>query len=170
MLKYSQALLIGGLLCGFAGFAGCATPPPPELPAAPPAVSPAPTGSPDFASGAVEVLSGVVTKNTEAKAAKVADLKTAAGTITIDCSVKLPDDPTDNPELCRSFQMAMVDEAGNESAHFRFGNDARYRFSAKNGKKYRIKPLIGKNWEFTVEPNRDLAIGERAHVRFRQKE
>jgi hypothetical protein len=66
--------------------------------------------------------------------------------------------------------MAMVDETGSEAARFRFGIDARYRFNAKAGKKYRVRPLIGKNWEFSVEPNRDLVLGERARIQLRQKE
>jgi hypothetical protein len=107
----------------------------------------------------------------EAKtAAKASEKKVAAGTITIDCAVKLPDDPTDNPELCRSFQMEVVDETGAETTRFRFGPDARYRFTAKVGKKYRIRPVIGKNWAFSIEPDRDLTVGERARVQLRQKE
>jgi hypothetical protein len=120
--------------------------------------------------GAGAVVAATVEKVRGDHAAKDREVRSAAGSITIDCSVKLPDDPTENPELCRSFQMSVVDEAGNDAARFRFGNDARYRFAAKPGKKYRVKPIIGKNWEFSVEPDHDLTMGERAKVQLRQKE
>ena len=169
MLKCLQALAVAALLVGISGCAASAAKP--EQPAAPKEATPTAV-SPAFTSdeapvAAVGAAVDVVRGN---RAAKAAEARAITGSITIDCSVKLPDDPTDNPELCRSFQMAVVDETGAEAARFRFGNDARFRFAGKQGKHYRIKPLIGKNWEFTIEPDRDLSVGERARVQLRQKE
>jgi hypothetical protein len=120
--------------------------------------------------GADSAVGATVETFRESKKKQAAESKISAGSITIDCAVKLPDDPTDNPELCRSFQMELVDEKGDEAARFRFGIDARYRFPAKAGKKYRVRPLVGKNWEFSVEPDRELTVGERARVQLRQKQ
>ena len=158
------------------GAIGCATPTPapaPErVPGAPATPSPVSVGerSGNVALGATTAAVEAVDSVRTAKKKEAVETKAAQGMITIDCSVKLPDDPTDNPELCRSFQMELVDETGAEMARFRFGIDARYRFPAKPGKHYRIRPILGKNWEFSVEPNRDLTVGERARIQLRQKE
>ncbi len=154
---------------------GCAAPTPkPDLPAAPveagAGVGISGSDGSTVGAAAVAIVGTVSEKARVDHSTHEREAKTVAGSITIDCTVKLPDDPTDNPELCRSFQMEVVDEAGTESARFRFGSDARYRFAAKPGKKYRVKPLIGKNWEFTIEPDHDLTMGERAKVQLRQKE
>lgn len=170
------ALLSAGVL--LAGLSACATASNQEpAPGAPPASVPTPIGvtnTNDPVLGAVTAASTAVAvgmdTTQEERNRRERESRSNVGTITIDCSVKLPDDPTDNPELCRSFQMEIVDESGAEAARFRFGTDARYRFSGKLGKRYRVRPLIGKNWEFSIEPNRDLAVGERAKIQLRQKQ
>ncbi len=167
--RFRSAASIGLLLTGV----GCALPaPPPEnqVPGAPASANAPSAGVGDPVYATAAIATEVVRTQSDAKTARATEARASAGSIVIDCSVKLPDDPTDNPELCRSFQMEVVDEAGAEAARFRFGNDARYRFFGKMGKRYRVKPIIGKNWEFTVEPNRELTIGERARVQLRQKE
>lgn len=164
------------LVLFFSFSVGCATPSPapdaPETPMASPAHPGGAVLSTSDIPGAAtsEPVRAVVEKVAGDREKKAKQTKLAASTITIHCIVKLPDDPTDNPELCRSFQLVLVDEAGNESPRFRFGGDARYRFAGKAGKKYRIKPVIGKNWEYTVDPDRELVIGERANVQLKQKE
>jgi hypothetical protein len=177
MLYRFQAGISAALLVGLvAGLMGCASPAQDPQAAVIPAETAASfsgmSGNDAAAVGAgtAAVVTSVVEKVHGERSAKDREVRSAAGSITIDCSVKLPDDPTENPELCRSFQMSVVDEAGNDAARFRFGNDARYRFAAKPGKKYRVKPIIGKNWEFSVEPDHDLTMGERAKVQLRQKE
>jgi hypothetical protein len=169
MSKCFQVLAVAALL---AGVSGCAAPAAkPEQPAAPKEASPN-DYSPPFTSAEAPVaaVGAAVGLVRGSHAAKAAETRAVTGSITIDCSVKLPDDPTDNPELCRSFQMSVVDETGAEATRFRFGNDARYRFAGKPGKHYRIKPLIGSNWAFTADPDRDLAVGEHVRVQLRQKQ
>lgn len=165
---------IGSVVASFFLLIGCATtPPPPELPGE--VIESGNRETPSVVTsdpvvGAAEFVNSVVERKQTERASKTRETKNASRSITIHCTVKLPDDPTDNPELCRSFQIVLVDEAGNESPRFRFAGDARYLFAGKIGKKYRIKPVIGKNWEYTVEPDRELIIGDRAHLRLRQKE
>ncbi|MBS1960937.1 MAG: hypothetical protein JST04_01885 [Bdellovibrionales bacterium] len=175
MAKPFASLAVGALL---AGLTACATTSVQEpAPGAPASSVPQPTEvqtATDPTSAAILAVGAAtqmgVQSAQEARERRERETKTNQGTITFDCSVKLPDDPTDNPELCRSFQMEVVDETGAEAARFRFGTDARYRFSGKLGKRYRLRPMIGKNWEFSVEPDRDLAVGERAKIQLKQKQ
>ena len=168
VVAFASALALGLFACA----APTPAPSAPIVPGAhdntPPAVTPYTGTAPVDATLGVVGATVETVRTTNQK--KAVEAKVAAGSITIDCSVKLPDDPTDNPELCRSFQMELVDETGEEAARFRFGIDARYRFPAKVGKKYRVRPLIGKNWEFSIEPDRELTVGERARVQLRQKQ
>jgi hypothetical protein len=151
-------------------FVGCATPaPPPSPPAAPAAAVPEAVGSHPVV-GAAAFATEVAKIPARKKALRASEIRNAANSITIECSVKLPEDPTDNPELCRGFRFVVVDEAGEESPRFRIGNNARYFYSARDGKKYRVRPVIGKNWEFSVDPDRDLVMGDRVRVQLRQKE
>lgn len=90
--------------------------------------------------------------------------------ILFDCIVRLPDDPTENRELCRSFRMTIEDADGTEVARFRFGLDGSYRFAAQPGVKYRLKTSTGKNWTVTIDPSRDLAMGDRVLVELKQNQ
>lgn len=130
---------------------------------------PEPSGG-DPAVAAVAIVNEKVRTERETRARAKSILKSDAVTIVIDCIVKLPDDPTDNPELCRGFRMEMLDDNGEVAGKFRFGTDARYRFAGRAGQKYRIRPVVGSNWEVTVTPNRDLVVGEQAKIQLRQKE
>ena len=156
-----------------AALAGCATTPPPEPEGSPAAAahSTAPGGGvAEGIGGGTQAVIETVRKARDREDPEQSQARSEAKSITIDCSVKLPDDPTDNPELCRSFQLVVVDETGKESPRFRFGAAARYRYPAKSGKRYRVRPVIGKNWEFKIDPDRDLVVGDRAHVQLKQKE
>jgi hypothetical protein len=118
---------------------------------------------------AIAIVGKKVQTYRERKAREKAVEKSDAVSIVLDCIVKLPEDPTDNPGLCRGFKMEMVADEGTISK-FRFGTDARYRFSPKSGRKYRVRAVVGANWEVTVTPDRELEVGERAQVVLRQKE
>src|SRR4051812_45255895 len=89
-----------------ATLAGCTAPTPkPDLPAAPAEAGAGlngPMGTDAGSVGAVTAaIAGTVTEKTRTEhSAKEREAKSVAGSITIDCAVKLPDDPTDNPELC----------------------------------------------------------------------
>lgn len=90
--------------------------------------------------------------------------------ILFDCIVRLPDDPTENRELCRSFRMTLVDAGGAVVARFRFGLDGSYRFAAEENGKYRLKTSTGKNWSVSIDPARDLVMGDRVLVELKQNQ
>lgn len=90
--------------------------------------------------------------------------------VTIRCVVRLPEDSTDHPELCRNFRIILLDDHKNEVARFRFDGEGIHRFKAASGKTYRLKPLIGSNWKFEIEPRENLKAGDLAKAVFTQKE
>ncbi len=90
--------------------------------------------------------------------------------ILFDCIVRLPDDPTENRELCRSFRMTIEDADGTDVVRFRFGLDGSYRFPAQAGMKYRLKTSTGKNWTVSIDPARDLIMGDRVLVELKQNQ
>jgi hypothetical protein len=160
-----SSMLVGGLL--ISSYTGCAAPPRKVIhPGAPQETGTAISEN----EMPVAVIGTIAEKTRIDRNQKKRDADTTAGTITFECSVKLPNDPTDNPELCRGFQMLMVEESGKEAARFRFEMDGRYRFVGRSRTKYKIVPQLGKNWDFTVEPAHALSVGEKARIQLRQKE
>ncbi len=90
--------------------------------------------------------------------------------ILFECIVRLPDDPTENRELCRSFQMTVAEAGGAGATRFRFGLDGIYRFTkATPGGKYRLQTSPGSNWSVSIDPDRDFVSGDRVLIELKQK-
>jgi hypothetical protein len=89
--------------------------------------------------------------------------------IVIHCKVRLPDDNTDHPELCRNFRIVLLDESGTEVTRFLFDGQGVHRFTAEPGKTYKLKPLIADNWSFDITPQTFLRAGDRAQAVFTQR-
>jgi hypothetical protein len=83
--------------------------------------------------------------------------------------VRLPDDDTDHPELCRNFRVVLLDETDAEVTRFRFDGEGVHRFIAEAGKTYRLKPLIADNWKFDLAPQTFLRAGDQAQATFTQR-
>jgi hypothetical protein len=108
-------------------------------------------------------------KKSRRKATAAVEGESENGTeIVIRCKVRLPDDDTDHPELCRNFRIVLLDENGAEVTRFRFDGEGIHRFTAESGKTYKLKPLIADNWTFVITPQTFLRAGDRAQAVFTQ--
>jgi hypothetical protein len=105
----------------------------------------------------------------EAPSAESAEMMAAQNEVAIQCAVRLPDDSSDHPELCRDFKVTIVEVGGGEVDRFRFDGAGQYRFRAKPGKTYELKPLVGKTWRVEIGPKTRFRAGEEVEARFTQK-